>query len=148
MHTQSFTNLSQLYSNIVYHESENYFYDYERYGAHFSTALFYSAEKLDLNLFKEELRKTDKIVEITDSLFYIIFNMTDIDGGLKATENILSTYEKKHFSQKVYTSVSSTQSSHQKEFLSTHLFSLLDFAIKENKYNEVLDDFHDLYSYN
>jgi len=121
-----------------------YFYRYQRYDAHFSMALFYSHEPLDEALFIDAIRESDKHLILQDNLICVVFDMTSNDRGLKASENLLALYEAKHFGKKFYASYVSMEDFATKEAMRSQLFSLLNYAIKENKYNQITDGYYEL----
>ncbi len=123
---------------------QKFAYRFERNGLTFSMALFYSPRSLDEVLFTHSIRTTDKIIKIYDNLFCIIFDISSGIKGFKACQNILSNYETKHFSQKLYISYASIEEYPYEEVIFSHLKSFLDYAIKEDLYNQVTDGYHEL----
>ncbi|MDF1880194.1 hypothetical protein JHD50_02560 [Sulfurimonas sp. MAG313] len=122
----------------------DFFYRYQRYEANFSMALFYSCDPIDKSVFDNILRQSDKCLKLLDNLYAIVFDMTSQGSGMKAVENILAQYEAQHFSQKLYISFVSAEDFNTKEAMKSNLFSLLNYAIKEAKSNQVVDGFYEL----
>jgi len=123
---------------------DEFFYRYLRYQVNFSMALFYSTDALDAEVFKSNLRRSDKFLPLQYNLFCTVFDMTTQEEGLKASENILYAHEAKHFSKQLFISFASTQEYPTQSDLKSHLFSFLNFAIKEDRTNQIIDGFYEL----
>jgi len=121
---------------------DEHFYRFLRYKANFSMALFYSTDSLDLELFKNNLRQTDKLLQLQHNLCCIVLDMTTQEEGLKASENLLYAHEAKHFSNQLFVAFASTQEYPVQNDLKSHLFSFLNFAIKENCNNQIIDGYY------
>jgi len=143
MKTQTLNFLSLEYARTA-KLSEKYFYKFNRYNTNFSTVLLYSNTVIDEALIKMHIRQSDKLVKLQDNFFYIVFDMTSQEKGLKAVENLLSLHESKYFSHKLYISFVNTEDYTDVETMKSHLFSLLNYAIKENNYNQITDGFYEL----
>ncbi len=122
----------------------DFYYRYQRYQVGFSMALFYADTPLDETIFKAALRESDKLLYLQKNLCAMVFDMTTQDSGLKAVANILAQYEAKHFTQKFYTSFVSAEDFSNKNLMKSKLFALLNFAIKEDKNRQIIDDFYEL----
>jgi len=118
---------------------DDYFYRFKRYEMNFSVALFYSEHTIDAEVFNTMLRQSDRLVKIQDNLFCLVLDMTSHENGLKASSNILSTYEAGHFSQKLYVSLVNAKEFSTSDSLRVKLFSLLNTAIREDMYNQIND---------
>lgn len=123
---------------------DDFFYRFQRYGINFSISIFYSKENLDIKIFEKALRKSDKLLELQKNLFCIIFDVSNEKEGLKASENIISLYERTHFSQSIYISFVNSKSYTDISSLKSHLISFLDYSIKNDLSNKVVDGYYEL----
>jgi len=126
------------------HVYEDYFYRHQRYGLSFSIALFYSNDILDEGPFTNSIRKSDKFLALKENLFCLFFDITSVQEGFKACQNVLASYEAKHYSQKLYIAYLNTTSHSNQESMQSSLLSLLNYAIKENKSNQITDEYNEL----
>ncbi|PHR54174.1 MAG: hypothetical protein COA44_14095 [Arcobacter sp.] len=123
---------------------EDFFYKFNRYNFDFTIVLLYSNTPLDSMFLQNHIRKSDKLVNLQNNLFCLVLDMTSQEQGLKAIENLISLYEIKHFSQKLYISFANTQDYSDAQSIKSHLFSFLNYAVKENNYNQITDGFYEL----
>jgi len=145
MRTQAFEFLTLDYKDID-KEYQDYFYKYERYNNLFSMVLLYSHTPIEQDFLQKYLRQTDKLIQVQNNFYLIIFDRTSHDNGLKAVENLLYAYENKHFSQDLYISFVNTEGYTDAQTMKVHLLSFLNYAIKENKVNQITDGFYELES--
>jgi hypothetical protein len=132
-----------LYYETIIQNIEHFIYRDERYNASFSLAAVCSKEQTALNpdILHKELRKTDKIIRLSDDLLCIIFDYTTNSSYIKAAENLNSALKEIHFQENFYISTAESQ-----EFATNYLnminklFDRLEFAIENNIYNTVVYD--------
>jgi len=117
---------------------EDYQDRFTRCGGVFTAALFYSSDPISQDSVKRSIRSSDHIHILEENLFLVIFEETPVEGGIVASEKLLSLllHEKK---QLIYVAVSESEKGKEGTLLIYQLFNILEFAIKHQHGNEVLD---------
>lgn len=120
---------------------EEYDHRYRRHGLQYSIALFYANDKsVDFNFFKDGIRCTDRFIAFEKNFAVFVFDNASGEGAIKAANNMLSKYEMKHFSQKVYASVASIDGYATTTELIVKAFHTIKFAVSEKMENVVVDE--------
>jgi hypothetical protein len=71
-------------------------YTYERYNVDYTFALVYHEKDIELDLLGSYVRVSDKLVRISESLHFVIYNFTTQDDAYQASKNLLNNLDK-HF---------------------------------------------------
>ena len=119
---------------------DDYIYREKRYATNFSIAVVYTEEplSLDADIIAYKLRKTDKMICITENLICIIFDATQSTSYVKATENLYQilkgvNYHKKYF---ISTALSSDFEENYLDMINK-LFDRLHYSIEHKLCNNV-----------
>ena len=114
-------------------------YRYERYGVHFSVAIGCALPVVNLENFSNMIRQTDSFLILEENLCVVIFEGAEHSGGLKAASNMLSQFEKFHFSDQLYLSFIDGSEFEDTERLVNKLINKLEHALKDELHNVLLD---------
>jgi hypothetical protein len=111
----------------------DYIYREKRYATHFSIAVIYTDKPLsvDVATIASKLRRTDKMICITQNIICVIFDATENSSYVKATENfykILKTidYHKIYF---ISTALSEDFDENYLDMINK-LFDRLDYSVE------------------
>lgn len=129
----------QQYGQTVTDALKDKIYECERYKVNFSLALGATLTDIDMNKFAEMIRETDELIILSNNVCCIVFPFTDHAQGVKAASNLLSKFEMKFFSQKVYLSVVNTEECPTPDFHVQQLFDILVYAISNGMNNLPID---------
>jgi len=125
----------QLVQRIAYFD-----YNFSRYNTHYTIAIVYiSEEDGNLNVLSKNLRKSDRLVMFQKNLCAVIFNSANETNGLKAANNLLTDLQALFFSKHLYMAVVTATHCKSSFQLVYDLFDLLQYAIKNNMNNLVLE---------
>ena len=130
----------QRFQERLIHETADYHYRFARYHMPYSLAVAYISEMdVDFTTFKRHLRASDKLILLQENLCTIIFDGTNEQQGLKATENLLAHVQDLCLTKHLYMAVV-TVDDDSTEFQTVHnLFDLLSCALNHNMDNCVLE---------
>ena len=109
-----------------------------RYGDVFTAALFFSEGPISQQDALHRIRASDYIHILDKNLFLIIFKETPIEGGIVASEKLLSIFLQEK-NQIIYVAAVECEKGKEGKLLILQLFSILEFAIEHNHSNIVLD---------
>ncbi len=116
------------YKNEIIKQIEEYSYRKRRYNVDFTLALFLAEKELQISLMASSIRDTDKLIVLEKNLACVAFDFSDEENGLKATENLLTRIEPKHFEHRLFVSV---ENSHDYSDEDEQVRRLLDTLIEE-----------------
>jgi len=120
-------------------ELSDFDYRHKRYHINYSIAIGHTPHKIDLTPMSHHIRKTDLYVILTDNTYAVILDCTDNITGLKTANNLLTHFQASFFSHHLYAAVV-TVGDYDTALHAVHdLFYLLDYAIKHNTNNMVLE---------
>lgn len=129
----------QKYGQTIIDALKDKIYQCERYNVNFSLALGATLNDIDMNKFSEMIRETDELIILSDNVCCIAFPFTDHAQGIKAASNLLSKFEMKFFSQKVYLSVVNTEECPTPDLHVQQLFDILVYGISNGMNNLPID---------
>lgn len=118
---------------------KDFAYRFKRYNINYSIAIGHTTEDIDLNQISNFIRSTDRFIVLNHSTYAIILDCSDEIRGIKAANNILTHYQGIFFSIPLYITIV-TASNYEADAKMIHeLFYLLDYAIKHNMNNILLE---------
>ena len=120
------------FHDIILSAMQEYSYRFKRYGVDYTVALYALSDTINIDIVKSMIRKTDRVIELDEHFFCIIFDFVEADAGLKASENILAKIEPQIFGKKIFVSVVNSKDASSKEEHIRKLFDLLSYEIKNN----------------
>ena len=126
---------------ILIDNVREYIYRDKRYDTNFAIAAIYVANgiKVDVKELKDRLRETDKIVELCNQTFCVIFDNISDDSYTKAIENFNIILKNIDYKDKFFIgAVTSQDYNHDYLSMSNQLFERLDYAIKNKLYSIVI----------
>jgi hypothetical protein len=129
----------QKYGQIILDSLKNKIYECERYKVNFSLAIGATLADMDIRKFSEMIRETDEFIILDKNVCCIVFPFTDHAQGIKAASNLLSQFEMKFFSQKIYLSVANTEECPTPDIHIQQLFDILVNAISNGMNNMPID---------
>ena len=124
------------YQKRILESIENEVYECERYKINSSLVIGDVSAGTHINEFSQEIRETDKFILLDSHTCCMIFPFTDTAQGVKAASNLLSKFEMKHFSEKVYFGIVNIEDCKSPTTQVGHLFDILEFAIS-NRMNNI-----------
>jgi hypothetical protein len=127
------------YGQIILDSLKNKIYECERYKVNFSLAIGATLADMDIRKFSEMIRETDEFIILDKNVCCIVFPFTDHAQGIKAASNLLSQFEMKFFSQKIYLSVANTEECPTPDIHIQQLFDILVNAISNGMNNMPID---------
>jgi len=121
-------------------EITSFEYRSKRYHVNYSIAIYTSDEEIKLDLFQENIRKSDQYIFMQKNLYVVIFDSTNEEQGGKAANNILVNFENLYFSKSLFFSIVSSSNYADGSAMVYSLFSLLHYALVNNMNNILIDD--------
>lgn len=128
------------YEEEVLKSIKDYCYNYERYKANFTLAIGAICSEIDMGSFAKLIRETDRFIVLDAHICCIVFPFTDANQGLKAASNLLSEFESKFFSEKIYIGVENAGECSSCEKQVERLFDILKYSIENGMQNMPLDN--------
>jgi len=129
----------QKYGQTILDALKNQIYECERYKVNFSLAIGATLSDMDIQKFSEMIRETDEFIILNKNICCIVFPFTDHAQGIKAASNLLSKFEMKFFSEKIYLSVANTEECPTPDIHIQQLFDILVNAISNGMNNMPID---------
>ncbi len=114
-------------------------YQHERYNVAFTLALGATPSEVDMKGFASLIRESDKFIVLDNHICCVVFPFTESAQGIKAASNLLSTFEMKCFSEKIYLSIVNADDCETPEHQVQKLFDILKFSIQHGMENVPLD---------
>ncbi len=127
------------YETKILNSIKENIYQNERYKVAFTLALGATPSEVDMKAFAGLIRESDKFIVLDDHICCTVFPFTDPTQGVKAASNLLSSFEMKCFSQKIFLSIVNTDACDTPEHQVQKLFDILRFAIENGMENMPLD---------
>jgi len=118
---------------------KNELYEHDRYNVNYSLAIGATNSKLDMQGFAKLIRETDKFIILNEHICCMVFPFTDAAQGIKAASNLLSKFEIRFFSEKIYIGVVNAQTYETPMKQIEKLFEILKYAIENGMQNIPLD---------
>lgn len=114
-------------------------YRYKRYEINYSIAIGHTSEDIDLSQMSGFIRETDRFIILDYNTCAIILDCSDEIRGIKAANNLLTHYQGLFFSKALYLTIVTANNYDTNHKMLHELFYLLDYAIKHNMNNILLD---------
>ncbi len=128
------------YGQTILDALKDQIYECERYKVNFSLAIGATLSDIDMQKFSDMIRETDIFIMLNKKICCIAFPFTDHAQGIKAASNLLSKFEMKFFSEKIYLSVANTEECPTPEIHIQQLFDILVYAISNGMNNMPIDN--------
>ena len=128
------------YEEKIIHEMDDYDYKHIRYKVDFSIAIYAATGKIDFDFIQNDIRKTDSAVLLDDAIVSVLFDFVDSEGGLKASENLLTNLEPRMFGKKIFVSVVNSSDVSDKKEHARKLLNLLIYEIENNLEDVAMSD--------
>jgi hypothetical protein len=130
----------KVYEQKVLTSIKDDIYQNERYDVNFTLALGATCSEVDMEEFSGLIRESDRFIILDKHICCVVFPFTDSAQGVKATSNLLSKFEMKFFSQKIYLSIVNARDCETPEHHVQKLFDVLKFSIQHGMHNMPLDN--------
>ncbi len=118
----------------------DYIYREKRYKTHFSVAIIYSKDILNVHSeeLRKTLRKTDKLVCITDNIVCVVFDAAQANGYVKAAENLYKALKSIEYQQDYYIATAFSDEFDENYLnMLNHLFDRLHYSVEHNCYSNI-----------
>lgn len=120
---------------------KDFAYRFKRYKINYSIAIGHTPEDTDLSQISGFIRETDRFIVLSHNTCAIILDCSDELRGTKAANNLLTKFQGNFFSKPLYFTIV-TASNYEADSKMIHeLFYLLDYAIKHNMNNILLEHY-------
>jgi len=130
----------KIYETKIRESIKEFSYNYERYNASFTLAIGAICDEIDMEGFSQMIRETDKFIVLDNHICCIVFPFTDAEQGLKAASNLLSEFEMKFFSQKIYIGIVNATETSSPTKQVERLFDILKSSVENRMHNMPLDN--------
>ncbi len=130
--------LQEKHKQEILKELKIMFYRFHRYHNDYSIALFYTENHFDYEIVTKEKRFTDKLIRLEENLFVLVYENADISKSIGASSKLLSQL-KKSYNESIYSVIEDCREDNEGSITLHNLFNLLDFSMKKNYDNEVVD---------
>jgi hypothetical protein len=130
----------KIYEEKIIHEMDDYEYKHIRYNVDFSIAIYAATGKIDFDFIQNDIRKTDSAILLDDAIVSVLFDFVDSEGGLKASENLLTNLEPRMFGKKIFVSVVNSSDVSDKKEHARKLLNLLIYEIENNLEDVAMSD--------
>jgi len=127
------------YTELITQRMKSFTYRKERYGYNFSLTIALCEEEMDLRSYCEHKRQSDEFIVLEQNLCCMVLDGTDTNSGVKAANNMLSSFQSHHFAKMLYSSIVSSDEYAESTELINELFYVLKHAIENNMDNIVVD---------
>ncbi len=128
------------YEKKVLESIKDNIYQRERYNVDFTLALGATPSEMDMEIFSTLIRESDRFIILDKHICCVVFPFTNSADGIKATSNLLSKFEMKFFSQKIYLSIVNANDCDTSDHQIQKLFDVLKFSIEHGMANMPLDN--------
>ena len=121
----------------------DYIYRERRYKVHFSIAIIYSKDALNAhaNELRDTLRRTDKVICVTENIICVVFDSIESTNYVKAAENLYRVLESVEYHQHYFIATTFSQEFDENYLnMLNHLFDRLLYLVEHNQYNNVTDE--------
>ena len=128
------------YESKILESIEDFNYNHERYNANFTLAIGAICDEINMECFSQIIRETDKFIILDNHICCIVFPFTDAEQGLKAASNLLSEFEMKFCSQKIYIGIVNAAETSSPTKQIERLFDILKSSVENGMHNMPLDN--------
>lgn len=129
----------QKYYTEIAQEIASCSYRNKRYSFNFSIAIAFAGDEVDLKSFSDHKRKTDKFIVLEEHLACLILEGTDSDSAIRATSKLHNKFQLENFNKKIFIAVVTASDYADDNAMIHSLFNLLEYAVKHNMDNLVID---------
>jgi len=127
------------YTGLIKQRMKKFSYRKDRYGHNFSLTIALCEDEMDLRAYCDYKRQSDEFIILEQNLCCLILDGTDTNSGIKAANNMLSSFQSHHFSRMLYSSVVSSDEYPESSKMISELFYVLKHSIENNLDNIVVD---------
>jgi len=138
---QNLQNKRHDYYTKILKEIDDYVYRDKRYNLSFSIAVVYAEDEsvIDTIKLQDEIRKTDKIIKLSNNLLCIVYDITTNTTFVKSAENSNKTLQEIHCKKNFFISVAESREFNGNYLeMTNNLFARLEYAITNKLYNTVI----------
>ncbi|MDP1785060.1 MAG: hypothetical protein Q8K81_06510 [Sulfuricurvum sp.] len=114
-------------------------YRFKRYKISYSITIWHSPENIDLALFSNHIRATDRFITFDRNTCAIIFDCTNDESGIKAANNLLTHYHSTFYAMPLFASIVTVSNYDSTLNMTQNLFELLTHAVKHNMNSIILE---------
>lgn len=129
----------QEYKEKILELIEKKIYSFERYGIEFSTLLIYSDSPIDKKICNTYIRQSDTVYMLEENFVLVVYDVIDPENSIKAAQNFLHKYQNYKLKQTMYLAVATAEQEETAIDMASRLFIILEYAIRENLANSVID---------
>jgi len=118
----------------------DYIYREKRYATSFSIAVVYTEKTLsiDTDIISYKLRKTDKMICITENILCVIFDATGNTSFVKATENLYKILKSVDYQNKYFISTALSEDFDENYLnMINKLFDRVEYSVQHKLSNNV-----------
>jgi methionine synthase II (cobalamin-independent) len=131
--TKTIREETNLFYQIIMDSIEDYTYRAERYNVQFGIVSIYSKEKIDTQKLQSLIRKTDKIIVLSENLCCVALDSTSDISYIKAAENLNRILNEINYKDLFYLgAVDSQDFKSESRKMINYLFSRLEYALENN----------------
>lgn len=120
---------------------KDFSYRLKLYGINYSIAIGYSPENVDLTPLSQHIRESDLFIVLDHNTCAVILDSTNDESGIKTANNLLSHFQGKFFSTSLYSAIVIASNYDTVTLMMHDLFYLLDYAIKNNMNNIIMESY-------
>lgn len=120
-------------------EINTFDYSFTRYKVNYSIAMAYTKDKIDMEAMNAFLRKTDRLVVLSEYVCAVVFDQANDKNGIKAANHLLTHFQAFHFGETLYACVVTASNYSDQSKMVHDIFNLLDYSVSKNMNNLVLD---------
>jgi len=127
------------YQKEILEKIDNFSYRFKRYNQHFSLAIGFCDESIDMRNFGENKRQTDLFIILEKNLCCIVLDCAPSGCDIKAASNLLSQFQNSFFDKEIFTCVISSEEVQESSKMVSQLFDILIYSLERNMNNMIVD---------
>lgn len=120
-------------------EISDYDYRFTRYKISYSLAIAYTPEPTELTSLLPHIRKSDRFIPLNDHFHAVVFDFTDEEKAIKASNKLLTFFQYTYFSKSIFASVITADNHRTPDRMIAKLFDLVVYSIRHNLDNHIMD---------
>ena len=128
-----------VYKDQIIEITKKKIYAYDRYGIEFSALMIYSHDPIEIDVCKINPRQSDHLFSLEENLYVVIYDVIKPENAIKAAQNILHAYHQHNVKQELFVVIAQAEEDSTAYELVNCLFTMLEYAVKENHPNTVID---------
>ena len=131
------------YHKMILDELKDNLYRKERYQLDFALAIAICDTDISMCDFAHDIRQTDKFIVLEDHLCSVMFDVISTDTAIKATSNLQTKFQSRHFGKKLFISiVTSSDYNYDDGYkMINSLFDMLEYSVYNEMNHEVIDSY-------